>query len=294
VGTLLAISGSVSSLGLDSQRGVTLAVDHLDGVFDAVPGLLLGHAIELVHTDDGCSYQQAQVSASELASDESIVGVIGTSCSNASLGVADAILSDAGVVLISPSNTNPLLTAESHHQPFYLRTSQNDTLQAIVAADFAWNELEVATAATIHDETPYSDGLRETFVEAFRALGGRIASQRNIQGSNKRFTSMLKEIAADTSDLVYMPLFSPAAESIVNQASGIEALDGTVLLGTDAVMEHGFVDAVDAAAARFYATSPDYSPIEASSIRATCCPPTETSTGRRQRSSTPTRSTRRT
>ena len=37
----------------------------------------------------------------------SIVAVIGTSCSSAALGVADTILSDKGILLFSPSNTNP-------------------------------------------------------------------------------------------------------------------------------------------------------------------------------------------
>jgi len=35
IGTLLAIEGDVSFLGLDSQHGVELAVDYLDGAFDA-------------------------------------------------------------------------------------------------------------------------------------------------------------------------------------------------------------------------------------------------------------------
>src|SRR3954453_2130958 len=35
VGTLLAITGANKNLGLDSQHGVALAVDHLDGKFDA-------------------------------------------------------------------------------------------------------------------------------------------------------------------------------------------------------------------------------------------------------------------
>ena len=48
-----------------------------------------------------------QAGATKLAADPSIVAVIGTSCSSAALGVADKILSDKGMLLISPSNTNP-------------------------------------------------------------------------------------------------------------------------------------------------------------------------------------------
>ena len=85
--------------------------------------------------------------------------MIGTSCSSAALGVADKILSDKGILLISPSNTNPGLTAEGTHQPFYLRTAHNDKIQAAIVADFVFTEQGLTTAATINDESPYADGL---------------------------------------------------------------------------------------------------------------------------------------
>jgi ABC-type branched-subunit amino acid transport system substrate-binding protein len=55
IGTLLAISGDVAFLGTDSQHGVELAVDYLDGAFDGTPGQIAGHDVNLVNEDDGCS-----------------------------------------------------------------------------------------------------------------------------------------------------------------------------------------------------------------------------------------------
>src|ERR1043166_1634570 len=90
IGTLLATTGSTKSLGLDSLYGV-----------------------ELVNESDGCSADGGQQGATTLAADPQIVGVIGTSCSSASLGVADKIFSDKGITIISPSATNPPPTGES-------------------------------------------------------------------------------------------------------------------------------------------------------------------------------------
>ena len=142
VGTLLAISGDTASLGQDSQDGATLAIDYLDGTLDGnMDGELVGHTVELSNEDDLCSAEGGQAGATALAADPSIVAVIGTSCSSAALGVADKILSDKGILLISPSNTNPGLTSEEAHQPFYLRTAHNDKIQGAIVSDFVYTKL---------------------------------------------------------------------------------------------------------------------------------------------------------
>ena len=85
VGTLLVITGPNAFLGQDSQNGVVLAADYLDGTFDGVNGELFGHTIAFNHQDDGCSADGGQVGAQALAADTSVVAVIGTSCSSAAL-----------------------------------------------------------------------------------------------------------------------------------------------------------------------------------------------------------------
>ena len=51
IGTLLSISGATKSLGLDSQYGVRLALDYLDGKFDGVPGQIDGHDVMITNPD---------------------------------------------------------------------------------------------------------------------------------------------------------------------------------------------------------------------------------------------------
>ncbi|HEV8163849.1 MAG TPA: ABC transporter substrate-binding protein, partial [Actinomycetota bacterium] len=93
IGTLLSITGDNPALGVDSQRGVILAVDNLDGKLDGKPGQLMGHNIQLVNTDETCSKAGGQAGATKLAADPKLLSVIGTSCSSAALGVADTIFS---------------------------------------------------------------------------------------------------------------------------------------------------------------------------------------------------------
>ena len=241
IGTLLAISGDVATLGLDSQHGAQLAVDYLDGKFDNHNGSIDGHTIQLVNKDDGCNKDQGQIGATELASDPTILSVIGTSCSSSALGVADKIFSDKGIILISPSNTGPALTAQGTHQPFYLRTAHNDKIQGAVVADFAKQKLGAKTAATIHDDSPYSDGLAAVFREVFQKQGGTITDNQAIQATDRDFKPVLNSIAQHKPDFLYYPAFNPACALIAKQARSIPALNNTKLTGSDGCADPEYV-----------------------------------------------------
>lgn len=231
IGTLLVITGENASLGLDSQYGSQLAVDYWgDNAFDGVNGTIEGHEVTLVNEDDGCSAEGGTAGANRLVTDTQLVAVIGTSCSSAALGVADKIFSDKGIAIISPSNTGPALTVEGTHQPFYLRTAHNDKLQGAVVADFAFQELGVQTAATIHDGSPYAEGLANAFAESFQALGGTITKQVSIQTGESDYSSILTDLATDAPDLLYFPIFVAEGGLIAQQAranGGFEFLAGS-------------------------------------------------------------------
>ncbi|MBA3551593.1 MAG: branched-chain amino acid ABC transporter substrate-binding protein [Actinobacteria bacterium] len=258
IGTLLVISGANASLGQDSQNGAHMAADFLDGTFDGANGDILGHTVEFNDQDDGCSAEGGQAGAEALAADDSVVAVIGTSCSSAALGVADTILSDAGYVLISPSNTGPALTDPAQHQEFYLRTAHNDKLQGAAVAEFAATELGAQTAATIHDGSPYADGLQQVFADSFSAAGGTITTQEAVQVGDTDFGPLLTDIAADAPDVLYFPIFVAEGGLITAQARQTSGLEDTVLIGSDGMFTPDWIEAAGVENANgVYISGPD-------------------------------------
>jgi branched-chain amino acid transport system substrate-binding protein len=257
IGTLLSITGENRSLGLDSQYGVRLAVDYLDGKFDGKAGQLMGHNVELVNSDETCSKEGGQAGATKLAADPKLLSVIGTSCSSAALGVADTIFSKKGILLISPSNTGPALTAEGQHQPFYLRTAHNDKIQGAVVADFAFKELKAKTAATIHDESPYSDGLAAVFRQVFEKLGGKITNDEAIQSTDRDFKPLLNSIGQNKPDFLYYPAFNPACGLIAKQAQAISGLANADLAGSDGCAAPEYLEAGGKSVYGTWSSSPD-------------------------------------
>ena len=168
------LSGADSTLGEDSKRGVEIAIDDKGGE-------LLGHPIQLTTEDGLCTPEGGATAAQKLAADTTIVGLIGSACSDETVGGIQT-LTDAGLTTISPSNTRPALTAEDRDATYagYARTAHSDAFQGKAVAEWAFNEKGVKTAATIHDGSAYAEALQQVFADEFTALGGQIVGQEAV------------------------------------------------------------------------------------------------------------------
>lgn len=253
IGYWLVVAGPDASLGIDTRRGIELAIDEIGGS-------LLGHPIRLVGEDSGCSAEGGVSAATKLAADRNIVAVVGSSCSSEAVpGVP--ILWNAGIVTVSPSNTAPQLTAPDRGDGFagYLRTAHNDEVQGRVAAEFAYTSLGARTAATIHDGSPYAEGLQNVFARVFQELGGRITSQEAIGPNDTDMRPVLTRIASSRPEVIYYPIFISAGGHVTRQAREVAGLEQTTLMGADGMFSPDFLRAAGAAARNMYLSSPDLS-----------------------------------
>ena len=264
IGVAQVISGADATLGQDQVNALELAVDYLDGAFDATDGTILDHAVELKIEDDGCSAEGGQAAATALSADTSIAAVIGTSCSSGALGVADTIMSDKGILLFSASNTNPALTSEEAHQPFYARTAHNDRIQGAIVAEFALGELGATTAATIVDESPYTQGLGAAFTVNFEAGGGTVAAAEQINSEDTDFKPVLNSIAESNPDVLYAPVFVSACTLIIRQAR--EIMPDTEIIASDGCLSSDTLKNAGDAATGVYASSPDLSAFQSNAF----------------------------
>ncbi len=235
LGTALAITGDNADLGLDSQYGAQVAVN-LYGQVD-------GFDVQLDNQDDGCSADGGTAAANLLKSKPEIAAVIGTSCSSAGIPAAQ-ILSGAGILLVSPSNTAPSLTDPATHEAFYARTAHNDKIQGAAMAQFAHDVLAVTSAATINDGSPYADQLQQVFADTFTSqYGGTVTDQEAITVGQKDFTSVLTSIAAGSPALLYYPIFTAEGALITQQAKTTSGLADTKLAGADGLFSPTFLAA---------------------------------------------------
>ncbi len=222
------MSGANSALGTDSRNGVEIAIDDAGGK-------ILGHTIKFDGEDGGCSAEGGQAAGTKLASDPTIVGVIGTSCSSEARA-ALPLLSKAGFVMISSSNTAPSLTTPGSNDNYataYDRTAHNDNFQGTAAAEFAFTVLKVTKVATIHDGSLYADQLQQVFSTKFESLGGTITAQTSVDPNATDMSSVLADIATGSPELIYFPIFMPAGALIIKQAKTTPGLEHSYLMGAD-------------------------------------------------------------
>lgn len=255
IGVAQVISGADATLGQDQVNGIELALDYRDGALDGTDGQVLGHDVTLTVEDDGCSADGGQAAAQALAADQSVVGVIGTSCSSGALGVADTIFSEKGIIIISGSNTNPALTAEGTHQPFYARTAHNDRIQGAIVAEFALGEVGATSAATIADESPYTQGLVAAFEQNFEAGEGSITGSEQVNSEDTDFKAPLRSLAEQSPDVLYFPIFVAACTLVIKQAR--EIMPETTLIVSDGCLSSDTLKNAGADAEGVFASSPD-------------------------------------
>ena len=253
VGAMLTVSGATSFLGEDSQGGVELAIIDRDG-------MLLGREIELVVEDSLCNSEGGQSAAQRLAADETVVGVVGTNCSGAAQG-ALPIISDAGMLMISPSNTSPSLTnddteAGGTYRPGYFRTAHNDLFQGAMAAQFAKDVLQASTLATIHDGDPYTEGLAVAMSDTFTEVGGEVVFQGAIAKGDTDMTAILTEVAASGPDVLYFPVFEPESNFLAAQLVTTPGLEGTVMMTADGSYTSNFTANTGDAALGIFMSGP--------------------------------------
>ncbi|MCY4256804.1 MAG: branched-chain amino acid ABC transporter substrate-binding protein [bacterium] len=237
--SLQAITGDVAFLGLPIDRATQIAVADYGPIhgFDVDTGTSL---------DDLCSDIGGQAAAQTIVADEDVVGVIGTSCSGAAVAAAP-LITNAGMVMISGSNTSPALTSDlagnagENFNEGYYRTAHNDLYQGAAMARFVFDELGVTQAAAIHDGDTYTQGLVQAFANAFEAEGGTLTGISAVNKDDTDMVPVLTEIAAGNPGALFFPIFQPAGDFIADQAPGVAGLENTALLAADGLLTANYL-----------------------------------------------------
>ena len=233
-----AVLSSIGDLGSSTQRAVALALDDY--------GPIKGHNVTMgAGLDSLCTPEGGAAAAQTIVGDRRVVGVIGTSCSAAAVE-ASPILSEAGLVLISASNTAPSLTSDlrgnagADHYAGYYRTVNNDLYEAQAVAEFARRDLTLRAMAVIHDGDPYTSGLAHAFAVAFE-LGGGTVTIATVGKGQTDMSAVLTAVAAAGPDGLFLPLFPDEAGAIIRQVGQVAGLEDVVLIGGAGLMDFDFL-----------------------------------------------------
>jgi branched-chain amino acid transport system substrate-binding protein len=240
IGFVAPLSGGLSALGLGMRNSAQLAVDQANAACK-VPGYEIAFQAE----DDQATPQIAGQAATKLASDDNVVGVIGTLNSSTSQTV-QPILNGAGIVQVSPANTSPALTlgenfATAPARPFdsYFRVSTTDLVQGPFAANYLVDVAGKRNIAVIDDGKTYGANLAEQFAQQAQEKGATIVAREKVGEKDTDFSGVITTIRALNPDAVYYggeyPVAGPMSAQLA--AAGLNI----PLMGGDGIVDSQFV-----------------------------------------------------
>ncbi len=246
IATLLPLSGETAVWGQELTRGIAQAVTDRGGE-------LLNHTIELIPLDSACVPAVGQQAIQTVNNDETLLGVIGAACSDVAAAVLPTIRRN-NWLLISPASTAPSLSEDQSELAFF-RTVPNHLHQANVAAHFAYEQLGVRQTAVFHDETSYNSLLAQQFSDTFTRLGGSVSFQSSLTAGQVELPAMLADAASNRPELIYLAMFEPEANLLINRLAETAPLNRVPLLGGDTLFSLDFASRIGSSATIFL-TSP--------------------------------------
>jgi branched-chain amino acid transport system substrate-binding protein len=225
-------TGPAAGLGKPIIQGAQLAVDQYNEDADC--------EVELVNYDSQGSPDEAPALATEIAGDDTIIGVVGPAFSGES-AAAGPIFAEAGVPTVSPSATNPALS-ENGWDTFH-RALGNDATQGPAAAAYIKDTLQAKSTFVIDDASEYGAGLAGIVEEDLGA--DALAGSDTIQVGDTDFAATVSKVVDSEADTVFFGGYYAEATILIGQLRD-GGFDGTFVVA-DGVKDPAYLDAGDAA-----------------------------------------------
>lgn len=207
IAAVAPMTGESAKMGEDISRAAQLAVDEWNS-----KGGVLGRKIELLIGDDRADPKDAVSVASRMVS-QGVVAIVGHYNSSCTIPASN-IYNEAGIVMITPASTNPMVTDRGYRTIF--RTCGRDDQQGKVEAEFATNELKVKRVAILHDKTTYGQGLADEFRKNLWSEI-EVVLYEGVARGDKDFTAILTRVKSLQPDLLMFGGLYPEGGLIAKQ-----------------------------------------------------------------------------
>ncbi|MBL52261.1 MAG: hypothetical protein CMG57_09940 [Candidatus Marinimicrobia bacterium] len=211
IGFLNDASGPIAQFAAPFTWAWGQAQDDLNAVDSA------NYVFEVIEADSGCDGTMGQTAAQSLI-DAGVVAVAGAACSGASMG-ANAVLSAAGIPMISYASTSPALSSDADHPHFY-RIVPSDALQGQAAADMIAAS-GVSNTAVIHMTNSYGAGLADATVENLGAAN--VCLQAGYEETATVFAAAVQSVIDAGCDSAFLASYSADGAMIVETMAGLGA-----------------------------------------------------------------------
>ena len=218
VGTVLPVSGDLSTLGPGMQKSIDLAFDLVNEA-----GGVNGGEISALHRDSGTSEQVGTDAASGLVNVDGVKLLLGAVSSGVTIAIAESVTIPGGVLHISPASSSNAITSLSDNDMVF-RTRVNDGVKSQVLA-----ELAVAAGyervSTTYVNNAYGASLNESFIDAYQALGGTVTGAVAHELGQASYLSEIRDATEGSPEVLLTIAYPDSGQILLREAAEGEYFD---------------------------------------------------------------------
>ncbi len=212
IGVAGPLTGPNAAFGAQLQKGAEAAAEAINAA-----GGMNGEKIVLSFGDDVSDPKQGISVANKFVAD-GVKFVIGHFNSGVTIPASD-VYAENGVLVITPSATNPTLTDRGLWNTF--RTCGRDDQQGPVAGGYIAANFKDAKVAVIHDKTPYGQGLADFTKKAMNDAGMTEAMYEGVNIGDKDFSALITKMKDAGVSVVYFGGLHTEFGLMVRQAADL-------------------------------------------------------------------------
>ncbi len=250
VGVLMGFTGPIESLTPNIAAAAELAMKEAteSGAF------LGGKKVIPVRGDSTCvDAGAAQAAAERLITSDKVAAIMGADCSGVTIAVANNVAVPNGVVMVSPSATSPAITTLKDNG-YLFRTAPSDARQGEVLAQVA-KARGIKTIAVTYTNNDYGKGLSNSFSNAFKAAGGKVALAASHEDGKADYSAEVGALAATGAEhLAVFGYVDKGGKGIIQASLDAGAFDKFVL--ADGMVGESLIGAIGKALNGSVATAP--------------------------------------
>jgi branched-chain amino acid transport system substrate-binding protein len=243
IATVGPMKGQYASLGEQLRRGAELAINDINAA-----GGVNGQQLVLDAEDDGCDPKQAVEIANQLVA-KGVKLVAGHYCSGSSIATAK-IYEAAGIIMISPSSTNPKFTDVGGWNTN--RVCGRDDAQGAFAGRSIAKSYAGKSVAILDDGSLVGAGLAQMFKSALNAGGITETVRETYKPGLNDYDDVVQKILSTNAEVVYVGGFAGEAGTIIRQLR--ELASTAIIVGSDALLVEQFWSTAGTAGEGSFAT----------------------------------------
>lgn len=208
VGFVNHLTGDAAAYGQSMKKGTELALDVINGA-----GGIGGVKVEVIFEDDRLNAADAQTAFLKLVQSDKVPVILGSSSSSITLSICPKA-QEQKVVQISSVSTAPSL---KDCGKYFFSAMASDTAQGPAWVEVA-NYLGAKEAAVMYINNDYGIGVKDTFIKAYEAAGGKVLISQPFELGSKDFRTEVLKVKATNPKVTFIVDHVAEGSIVIKQA----------------------------------------------------------------------------